>query len=57
MWDEEEKRCCGTCCYHMKHVGDDRHKDDWWCSCEESGAYGDFTNFSDACSEYEERDD
>ena len=53
----EDEKCCGKCRWHLKRIASnetDRHRNDWWCSREESGAYGDFTNFSDACSKFEE---
>jgi hypothetical protein len=45
-----EKKCCGTCRYHL-------HDDDvdFICDCEESEGYGDYTMYQDCCDCYEAR--
>ena len=52
----EEKKCCGTCKHHWKHLEygmEDPHEGDWWCSEEQSEAYGAFTGYGDICEEWE----
>ena len=56
-----DDKCCGTCKHHFKHVWNgpgDLHKDDWWCACEDSDAYGAYTDYDDGflCEEYEQRE-
>ena len=46
-----KEECCGTCKYHKcdENAG-------WYCSCEDSEFYADYTDFDDGCEEYEERE-
>ena len=55
----EEKKCCGTCKHHWKHLEygmEDPHEGDWWCSEEQSEAYGAFTGYGDICEEWEAKE-
>ena len=54
--DEDNKKICGTCTYHIKHVGEDKHKGEFWCSCEDADGYGDFTDWDGSCECWEEDD-
>ena len=45
-----EKKCCGTCRYHLRD--DDV---DFICDCEDSEGYGDYTMSQDCCDCYEAR--
>ena len=46
-----KKPCCGNCKYH-KHESVD---DGWICTNPESDYVADWTEYSDYCSDYEER--
>ena len=47
-----QKRCCGNCKYH-KH---DNIEDDWLCTNPASDYVSDWTDYSDYCEDYEEKD-
>ena len=46
-----DERICGYCAHHKK---DDK---DWMCVNERSDNYGDYTNFTDRCIDFEGRED
>ena len=47
-----EQECCGNCRWHEK---DEQYGDDWICGNDDSEQFGDYTSWSDGCSEYERR--
>ena len=48
-----DKRICGTCRYHQHEDVDDG----WVCTNAESENCADWTEYTDSCEEWEERDD
>ena len=46
------KECCGNCKWHQY---DDKY-DDWLCCNSDSEYVADWTEYSDWCEEYEERE-
>ena len=47
-----EQACCGNCRFHEQ---DEEYSGDWICSNDLSDNYGDYTEYEDACEEYEQR--
>ena len=43
--------CCGTCKYHR------RDGSEWICNNEDSEMYACYTDYTDECGDYEERED
>lgn len=54
--DGDNKQICGTCKYHIRHIGEDKHKGEFWCSYEDADGYGDFTSHEDKCECWEKDD-
>ena len=48
----EKEQCCGTCKYHEHESIDDG----WVCVNDRSRYLSDWTDFTDVCEDYEERD-
>lgn len=47
----EREKVCGTCRWHKKVMPDNG----WGCTCFESEFYGDWSEYSDRCEEWEGR--
>lgn len=49
-WILDHHEMCGTCRYHYFQKADT-----WFCDCQESERYGEYTDYNEGCEEYAER--
>lgn len=48
----DDREVCGTCIYHKR----ENHTDGWVCVNSESDYFGDWTEYTDTCDEFERED-
>lgn len=53
----ERKEVCGTCKYNRGEWNSKKGYKDWYCNNEDSDCYGVSTAYSDACEDWEGKDE